>query len=45
MIRLPSPGDGEGSVEWLLQEEFWEGYAALSPNGHWMAYASDESGQ
>ena len=37
--------DGEGSVEWLLQEEFYEGYPEISPDGHWMAYVSNESGQ
>ena len=37
--------DGEGSVEWLLQEDFYEAYAELSPDGRWMAYASNESGQ
>jgi Tol biopolymer transport system component/tRNA A-37 threonylcarbamoyl transferase component Bud32 len=37
--------DGERQAQPLLQgpsNEFW---AALSPNGHWLAYASDESGR
>jgi Tol biopolymer transport system component/predicted Ser/Thr protein kinase len=29
----------------LLRTEFQEGYARLSPDGRWMAYVSDESGQ
>jgi len=36
----------EGSEpEWLLRSEFNERNAELSPNGRWMAYQSDESGQ
>ena len=31
--------------EWLLEETFNERNAELSPNGRWMAYDSDESGQ
>ena len=29
----------------LLQTEFYEGRAAISPNGRWIAYESDETGQ
>ncbi len=29
----------------FLQSPFWEGSAALSPDGTWLAYASDESGR
>ena len=36
----------EGSEpEWLLRSEFNERNAELSPDGRWMAYQSDESGQ
>ena len=36
----------EGSEpEWLLRSEFSERNAELSPNGRWMAYQSNESGQ
>jgi len=36
----------EGSEpEWLLRSEFNERNAELSPNGRWMAYESNESGQ
>lgn len=37
--------DDDGSVEWLPQEAFYEAYAEISPDGRWMAYASNESGQ
>ena len=37
--------DGEETVTLLLQEEFNERNAALSPDGRWIAYQSDESGQ
>jgi serine/threonine-protein kinase len=36
---------GERKREWLLATEFEEGRAALSPDGHWLAYQSDESGR
>ena len=37
--------DGDGTVRPLLQGEFIERNAALSPDGRWIAYQSDESGQ
>ncbi len=37
--------DGDGTVNLLLQEGFNERNAALSPDGRWIAYQSDESGQ
>ena len=37
--------DGDGTVTVLLQREFTERNAALSPDGRWIAYESDESGQ
>ena len=37
--------DGDGTVSLLLQEEFTEQNAALSPDGRWIAYESDETGQ
>ena len=47
-----SPGDigvldveGERRVEMLFESEFYESEPALSPDGRWLAYAPDESGQ
>ena len=47
-----SPGDigvlsvgGDRTVEMLLDTEFEEQTPALSPDGRWLAYRSDESGQ
>ena len=37
--------DGTGAYEVLLDTEFSEMTAVLSPDGRWMAYASDVSGQ
>lgn len=37
--------DGTTEPEWLLATEFNERNADLSPDGRWMAYQSDESGQ
>ena len=37
--------DGEGAVEWLVESEFQEGNAVVSPDGRWLAYQSDETGQ
>ena len=37
--------DSRGTVSLLLQEEFSERNAALSPDGRWIAYQSDETGQ
>ena len=37
--------DGDGSSEPLLVTEFNERNAEISPNGRWMAYQSDASGQ
>ena len=37
--------EGEHSKRLLLHEEFNETNPAISPDGKWMAYASDESGQ
>ena len=37
--------DGNGDPEWLLNSEFSERNAEMSPDGNWMAYQSDESGE
>ena len=37
--------NGEPTVEMLLDTEFAEEVPALSPDGRWLAYQSDESGQ
>ena len=37
--------DGSEDIEWLLDSEFDEINAELSPDGHWMAYQSNESGR
>ena len=37
--------DGEPTVEILLETEFQEEAPAQSPDGRWLAYQSDESGQ
>ena len=37
--------DGEASIEWLLEESSFEAAPALSPDGRWIAYVSDETGQ
>ena len=37
--------EGETEVVWNLNENFRELNAELSPNGRWMAYQSDESGE
>ena len=37
--------EDEPSAEPLLQEAFDQRYARLSPDGRWMVYTSDESGQ
>jgi serine/threonine-protein kinase len=39
------PLDGDGGVETLLSTEFSELNAAISPDGVWMAFQSNESGQ
>ena len=36
--------DGDRSSTLLLQGEFTERNASLSPDGRWIAYQSDESG-
>ena len=41
MITLP---EGEAPV-WSLTGDFNERNAELSPDGRWMAYQSDESGE
>ena len=38
------PTDGERVSEVLLRTEFQEEHAALSPDGRWLAYTSDQSG-
>jgi serine/threonine protein kinase/Tol biopolymer transport system component len=40
---LPLFGDGKPYV--FLQTEFFEGTAYFSPDGHWLAYTSNESGR
>ena len=37
--------DGERMVEMLLDTEFLENVPALSPDGRWLAYQSNESGR
>ena len=37
--------EGDRTVEMLLETEFQEVVPALSPDGRWLAYQSDESGQ
>ena len=37
--------DDEGASRPLMQGAFFEGAAAISPNGRWIAYHSDESGE
>jgi dipeptidyl aminopeptidase/acylaminoacyl peptidase len=37
--------DGEGEPEAFLRTEFKERNAAFSPDGRWLAYASDETGE
>ena len=37
--------DGERTVEWLLESDFNEEDGAVSPDGRWMAYTSDETGR
>ena len=37
--------EGEPNRDVLLDTEFNEGLMAISPDGHWIAYSSDESGQ
>jgi eukaryotic-like serine/threonine-protein kinase len=42
---LPMDGAAERKPFSFLHSEFNEAFGQLSPNGHWMAYTSDESGQ
>ena len=37
--------DGDHAVNWLLENEAFEGHTDVSPDGRWIAYASNESGQ
>jgi serine/threonine-protein kinase len=37
--------DGESTASPLIAESYNEGYPAISPDGRWIAYFSDESGQ
>ena len=37
--------DGDREIKWLLDSKFNETFPQLSPNGKWIAYVSDESGQ
>ena len=37
--------DGERTVEWLLESDFNEDNGVVSPDGRWLAYQSDETGQ
>ena len=37
--------DGEQRIEGLIETEYNEVYAEVSPDGRWIAYTSDESGQ
>jgi serine/threonine-protein kinase len=38
-------GGGKGPLEPLLNSRFDEGYPAVSPDGHWLAFVSNQSGQ
>ena len=37
--------EGDHAVEWLLESATRETFVELSPDGRWMAYVSDQSGQ
>ncbi|MFQ5651429.1 MAG: TolB family protein, partial [bacterium] len=37
--------DGTGALQRLMESPFQEWAAAFSPDGHWLAYTSDEQGQ
>ena len=37
--------DGEDTIEWVLERDSNEGWPDVSPDGRWMAYTTDESGQ
>jgi Tol biopolymer transport system component len=37
--------DEPGSDSLILSGDYWEGHPALSPDGRWLAYYSNESGQ
>ena len=37
--------DGEGTIDWLLEGNSNEGWPDVSPDGRWMAYTTNESGQ
>jgi serine/threonine-protein kinase len=37
--------DGEGTIEWVLEGPSEEGWPDVSPDGRWMAYTTNESGQ
>jgi len=39
------PADGSGEPEVYLATQFFERFPAISPNGKWVAYMSDESGR
>jgi eukaryotic-like serine/threonine-protein kinase len=39
------PLEGERKLQRFLHTQFSEFFSAFSPNGHWMAYTSDESGR
>ena len=40
-----SPLEGERKIQWLVQSEFIDGEANFSPDGRWLAYASNETGR
>ena len=37
--------EGDSTIDWLLEGEFYESFAAISPDGRWIAYVSDQTGQ
>jgi eukaryotic-like serine/threonine-protein kinase len=41
----PTPGEDTKPVPYLQSEEFNQSLPMLSPNGHWTAYHSDETGR
>jgi serine/threonine-protein kinase len=42
---LAIPADGSGEPEVFLSTTFFDRFPAISPNGRWVAYMSDESGR
>jgi Tol biopolymer transport system component len=48
LLVLPmteTPGTGTQDAQKFLATQFWEAQGQISPDGHWMAYSSDDTGQ